>query len=270
MVKVYIFTDFFNLKRLEMLTKLLSQNGYQCEVTKNIDKLNVETDIIISSNVSFQYDIFNQYCSDNIYTMLDNKISFYNYLNKNNDLLKENDLFLITSYDTSYKGENIAKNFIVKNSNGYSAKFNQIIHGNIYDIIKTYSSKNQIQEILDVKNIYGVSLCCKFGKIIGIYTYLSDGAITASSQENGFSCVRNCYIKFPQVRSFLKKMIDKLQYNGIIEVEFLIDLFDKIFVMECNPRISGSLCVSLYFNEIIKKYIKTFHDKTVNEINLSK
>ena len=269
MVKVYIYSDYYNLERLDLLTKLLPENGYPCEATKNLDKINIENDIIIASSVACQYNLFKKYYSYNIYAMLDNKKEFYNYLLRNPDLWKEHNLFMIPSYDSSYNGENMTKQFMVKHETGFSSKFNQIIHGNIYDIIKTYSSKNQIQEVLDAKHIYGVSLSCKLGKILAVYTYLSDGAITAASQQNGFSAIRNCYIEFPQVRSFLKKMIDKLQYNGIIEVEFLIDKSNKIFIMECNPRISGSLRVPQYFNSIIKTYINTFRDKTVNEINLS-
>lgn len=270
MIKVYVYSDYFNLQRLELLTKLLTENGYVCEVTKNLDKINIETDIIIPSSVACQYNLFKKYYTSNIYGMLDNKKEFYDYLIKNPDLWKDTGLFIIPSYDSSYKGENIKKKFMVKHETGFSSKFNQIIEGNIYDIIKAYGSKNQIQELLEAKHIYGVSLSCKLGKILSVYTYLSEGAITAASQQNGFSAIRNIHIEFPQVRTFLKKIINKLQYNGIIELEFLIDKSNQIFIMECNPRISGSLCVPQYFNSIIKTYIKTFHDINSTEINLSK
>ena len=115
---------------------------------------------------------------------------------------------------------------------------------------------------MNVKHIYGVSICCKFGKILSVYTYLTEGPITTTS----FNATRTCEIKFPEVKMFLKKMVANLQLNGIIEVEFLIDHSNKIHIMECNPRISGSIRVPQYFNSIIQTYIKTFHSKILQEI----
>ena len=38
--------------------------------------------------------------------------------------------------------------------------------------------------------------------------------------------------------------------------------------MECNPRISGSLRVELYFNNVVKTYINALHKKEFVGINI--
>lgn len=261
-MKVYLFTDYHNVQRLEMLQSLLTNSGYQCIVTKTIDHLNRATDVIISTNVSYQYHIFKPYCAFDIYSMLDNKLQFYEYIVRNAYLCYDNNVHLIPSYNKSYNGPNVIKKFMVKAANGFSCKYNTIEHDSIYNLIKKYPNNYQIEDLMDVKNIYGVSLCCKQGKIISAYSYLTQGAVTTTS----FDAERNCEIRIPEAKKFLKSMVANLKLNGIIEVEFLIDRSNKIYVMECNPRISGSLRVPHYYNSIILTYIRTFHDKMIQEI----
>ena len=262
-MKIYIFTDYGNMTVLNQLKNLVTNKGHHYEVVKSVAHLNIDNDIILATNVACQYPIFKRYYSYNVYSMLDNKLSFYDFLHKHIDWFLESNIFLIPSYTKSYSGPNITKNFMLKAFNGFSGKFNQVKHGSVYDLIKQYSNTHQIQEVMNVKHIYGVSICCKFGKILSSYNYLTEGPITTTS----FHAKRGCEIKFAGVKRFLKKMVDYLQLHGIIEVEFLIDHSNKIHVMECNPRISGSVRVPMYINSIIDTYIKTFHSKQITEIN---
>jgi predicted ATP-grasp superfamily ATP-dependent carboligase len=261
-MKVYIYTDYHNRQRLEMLNTFLTNSGYQCIVTTSIDHLNREDDVIISTNVDFQFHIFKPYCKFDIYSMLDHKLEFYEYMVKNEHLCRDNNIHLIPCYNKSYNGPNVIKQFIMKGAKGYSGKYNTIEYDSINNIIKKYPQDFQIQDLMDVKHIYGVSLCCKEGKIISAYSYLTEGAITGTS----FHADRNCEIRIPEVKQFLKSMIANLNLNGIIEVEFLIDCSDKIYIMECNPRISGSLRVPQYYDSIILTYIRTFHDTIIREM----
>lgn len=261
-MKVYLFTDYHNVQRLEMLQDLLTKSGHQCIVTTSINHLNRQTDVIISTNVTHQFHIFKPYCAFDIYSMLDHKLQFYEYLARNMHLCHENNIHLLPCYNKSYNGPNLTKQFMIKAANGFSCKYNTIEYDSIYNLIKKYPNNYQIQDLMDVKNIYGVSLCCKQGKIISAYSYLTQGAVTTTS----FHADRNCEIRIPEVKKFLKRMIADLKLNGIIEVEFLIDRSNKIYVMECNPRISGSLRVPHYYNSIILTYLRTFHDTLVQEI----
>jgi len=258
-MKVYIFTDYGNAFVLEILKTLLTSNGNEVEVVTSIHHLNPDSNVIISTGVYTQSQIFQRYYgNNNIYFMIDNKIQFYDYISRNMHLCNNHNISLIPSYNKSYTGPSITKNFMLKAANGFSCKFNEVMHGNVYDLINRYSHTHQIQDILDVKNIYGVSICCKFGKILAAYSYLTQGPISTTS----FHAERNCEIRIPEVRGFLKDMVANLQLHGIIEVEFIIHPSNKIYLMECNPRISGSIRVPDFYNSIIRTYLRTFCDKT--------
>lgn len=251
-MKVYIL-DNSNEKYKRIQASCL-QKGYEVEVVNNINHLNPATCCIIGCSVDLQYNIFKYLNNINYYHMFDNKMSFYTFLTTNRELW--NGLHLIPTYDRSYSGENMNKSFLIKSNNGYAAMFNQIITGNLKDLIQKYADNSQIQEILTVKHILGISLACRFGKILGVYSYNSVGAITAENCRHGFTAIRYNYIKYPAVRYFLKKLIKFTSFNGFLEVEFLIDNNDKIHIMECNPRISGSIRVPQYFELVINEYIK--------------
>jgi len=267
MTKVYIYLDYSNDKHTVLYPRCLAK-GYDVMLVKDISKLNTRNCCIIGTNVEFQYNIFKNINNFDCYNLFDNKSGFYNYLKSNVDLWPN--LYLIPCYDTTYTGPNINKSFMVKKNNGYSSAFNEIIKGNIQDIIKKYSSLYQIQDIMDVKHIYGVSVSCLYGKIMGVYSYRTFEAITEETQRKGFNAVRNNYIIYPEVKEFIKKLVKKVSYNGFIEVEFIIDKNDKIYIMECNPRISGSLRVPPYFDWLVDPYIRNYlkNPNNIYEIDL--
>ena len=53
-------------------------------------------------------------------------------------------------------------------------------------------------------------------------------------------------------------------YSGFIELEFLIDKHNKIYLIECNPRISGTIRCMLnkydipYVYNLVNPYINLF------------
>jgi len=267
MATVYVYTDFSNKKRLEVLTTKLRAHGYHVNEVSNIDGLDIMKNIIISTNEEYHYPIFKKFLGSNIYFMLNDKKQFYTYLNQNSDLLKEG-LKLIPHYDSGYQGPNIHKEFLLKDKNGYSAAFNKKMTGNVYDLIKTYGQQNQIQDVMDVKHILGISMACMFGKILGVYSYKTDEAITYELLNKGFNALRGNFIEHPSIRKFLKSFIERINYFGIIEVEFLIDKSDNIYVMECNPRISGSLYIPHYFDWVIIPYIKSLQNRNLIELDI--
>jgi len=266
-MKVYILTENLNCNRLKNLKKGCLSNGFEIEIVTKIGNLDIEKNVIISTNVKLQFDIFKKYCSKNIYCMFDDKIKFYDYIKENSDLLKG--IKIIPTYDKSYSGPNITKNFLVKDKDGYASKFNKIIHGPIYDLINKYSHQHQVQEIIDVKHIYGVSCSCAFGKILGIYFYKTNGPLTLEAYANGIEEKRGNFVDIQAVRKFLKKICNRIKYNGIMEMEFIIDKNDKIYIMECNPRISGAITLDPHFFEwVIIPYLKCWHSKNIVEINM--
>lgn len=247
--------------RSQVLHARFASMGYQIQIVKDKDCNHISPDnnALIATNVEFQYNIFKQRCPlANIYNRLNDKIICYEYVKQNADLLEG--IQLIPHYDSSYRGESITKNFMLKGKDGWSSKFNKITHGNIHHLIKAYGKQYQIQDVMDVKHIYGVSLSALHGKIIGVYSYLTQEGITPEMNAQGFSAERNNYIKYENVRHFIKNIISRLNFNGIIEFEFLIDQNNTIYFMECNPRISGSLRVQTYFDWVIVPYIKAMHN----------
>lgn len=267
MTKVYIYLDYSNDKHKVLQPRCLAK-GYDIMLVKDISKLNTRNSCFIGTNVEFQYNIFKNINNFDCYNLFDDKSGFYNYL-KNNIELWPN-LYLIPSYDNTYNGPNINKSFMVKKNNGYSSAFNEIITGDVKDIISKYSTLYQIQDIMDVKHIYGVSVSCLYGKILGAYSYRTFEAITEATQQNGFDAVRNNYIAYPEVKEFIKKLVKKVSFNGFIEVEFIIDKNDKLYIMECNPRISGSLRVPAYFDWLVDPYIRNYlkNPNDIYEIDL--
>lgn len=262
MTIIYIVTD-NNVDSWEERSKVLEERfkslGYDVKIINDATNINPDNNALIATNVDLQYNIFKKRCIfGNIYNLWNDKIAFYNYLKNNSYLL--DGLQLIPQYDSSYKGPNITKEFFVKHKDGWSSKFNQKIYGNIYNLIASYGTNNQIQDIMNIKHIYGVSVSCLRGKIIGVYTYLSNEGLTPEMNAAGFKASRTNYIKFEKIKNFVINIIKRTNFNGIIEFEFIIDHNDITYVMESNPRLSGSLRVQYYFDWVVMPYIRAMHN----------
>jgi hypothetical protein len=261
MTVIYIVTD-NNIQswatRCNTLEQRFKSMSYDVKIIKDPSNININENALIATNVDYQFLIFKDRCPfGNIYNMWNDKVAFYNYLKNNYNLL--DGLQLIPHYDASYKGPNITKEFMLKEKDGWSSKFNLKLYGNIYNIIASHGNKYQIQDIMNVKHIYGVSVSSLNGKIIGVYTYLTSEGVTPEMNANGFNAKRSNYIKYEKVKNFVINIIKKVNFNGIIEFEFLIDNNDIIYVMESNPRLSGSLRVQSYFDWVIIPYINAMH-----------
>jgi len=265
---VYILTDNVNLIRLERLKYAVTISGYKYQVVTNLQNLDIDKDIIIASNVSCQFPIFQKYVKQNIYGILDDKINFYNYLKTNPKITEDSGVHLIPYYDKSYTGPSITQQFLIKQRNGWGSKFNTIVNDNVYNLIKKYSNTHQIQDLMDVKHILGVSLSVLHGKILGVYTYKSFTGLTPEMNAQGFDAQRENCIRYKEVRKFLKKLIKKINYQGIAEFEFIIDKQDKIYIMECNPRVCDSLRINLYVDHVIKRYIVALQTRKFDGINI--
>ena len=264
---VYILTDYVSWTRLTQLQAMIPGNcNFQVKVVNNMDNLDIHKDIIISTSVGGQFHIFAPIVKYNIYDMLDDKINYFNYLKQNPDVMSG--IPLIPSYDTSYTGPAITKQFLLKQRNGWSAKFNTFQNDNIYNLIQKYGNTHQIQDVMSVKHIYAVSISVLYGKILGVYSYKSNEALTPQLNAHGFSATRGNCVKEPKVREFLKKIVKKLNFYGIAEFEFIIDINNQIYFMECNARISGSLRVQLYFDNVIRPYLNTLNTRQFKEVNM--
>ena len=51
-----------------------------------------------------------------------------------------------------------------------------------------------------------------------------------------------------------KTIIKDAKYNGFIEFEFIKDIHGVIYIMECNPRLTGIIHNPQYFKKLIEPY----------------
>jgi hypothetical protein len=266
---IYIYTSFDNKQLTDLIKNRLILYNKDIVVNiisnLNLNNVSISNNIIIPQGIIHQYEVFHDFYTDNIYSIIDNKMYFYYYLEQNRHLLKG--ISLIPTYNKTYTGENIHDEFIIKHANGFSSAYNQKKTGYIKDLIKDYGSSHQIQPIIPIKHIYGVNCSCLYGKIIGLFVYESE-EISEESFVNGIPSKNYNYIKYDSIKIFVKKIIQQLNYNGFIELEFIIDKNDKIYIMECNPRISGALYIYFYFDWVILPYINCLLNKNVMELDL--
>lgn len=224
------------------------------EIDKNILE-NTDTDSIILPI----YGIYKKNIVD-----LDNKISFYNYLNKNKLFLTK--IKLIPTYINS-KCKNDKKKYIIKHKYGTGSSKNIIVKDYLHNLMEKYDFDNyQIQDYIKYNYVYGIECSCINGKIICVLTY---EVKSIEKYTDKMKNILNNYIKFDEIVIFIENIINQVNYNGFIEFEFLITNND-IYIMECNPRISGLIICEEYFNSIIKKYIQYKSKKNLfltNETN---
>jgi hypothetical protein len=259
-MRVFIYLKWNSPETINNIKKQFQQydKSIRVEIIKDINRLNIKNDIIIPDYVNTQYEVFKHLYKNDIYKMLDDKVEFYEFIKNNLTLVWG--LHLINTYDKYYNGPDIKKHFIVKNKNSHHGQGNEIINDSLYDLIEKYDEKYQIQDYLYTKCVDAVNLSCLNGLILGAYSYKTFYPSHLVKETN---YIENAYIK-----DFLKSIVKHLNYNGFIEFEFLIDYTDTIYIMECNPRISGCANSYYYFKSVTLPYVNALHTKQIKEINL--
>jgi hypothetical protein len=224
-------------------------DDYNLIIIHNMDNI-TKNDIVIPIGVDSQASYYN----NSIYYIFDNKYKFYKYITSNN-ILENTNINIIKSYDKDYAGENIFSKFIIKPCDEFGSK-NQIREQDyIYNIINKYSmnNNNQIQEIINIDKMYEVNLYIMNGNIISSYCLLTESTRKSNQYING---VLGKVIKIPDnILNFCNKIIKISNYTGFIEFEFITDK-NKLYIMECNPRISASVNNPIYFKEMIEANFK--------------
>jgi len=190
-----------------------------------------------------------------IYDILDDKINFYDFIDTNNMLI-DSPIKLIRTYDDYYK-KDFEGQFIVKHRRGAGSAKNKIITGSIQNIIRKYSPDCQIQDLLKVKYIDCVSCLCKNGDILRSLNFRVHDFISRDLYKTDHKLfLKRTKSMYMEVMS---KIVKRLKYNGLIEFEFLVDKNKNIYIIEANPRISGTIFTyieknSPYVNDLINSY----------------
>jgi hypothetical protein len=214
------------------------------------DLKNIKDDaIVIPCTVIAQTMLY----KSDIYNILDNKSSFYRYLTENCKDSLDN-IRLIPSYDKEYKGPNKYATFLIKPNDGHGSQ-NQIKEtGYVYDIISKREKNNQIQDIIDLTVIYELDFICKDGNIIGSIFHQTEASNrTPLDYVFGIYCTQITNLPDGMI-DICTNIIKNTNYNGFIEFEFIKDVNGVIYIMECNPRLSGLVCNPYYFKNLIGPY----------------
>lgn len=277
---IIFFIDKYDLHTLHMVSFLSDNMKYNYVILTKFNRGYFDrAEVIIPFGIKSQQKLIkyssykNKYLlCDNarIYDQLDDKIIFYDLIIKY-DLLYDSSVHLIPTYDSKFSHNKYGK-FILKQRDGSGSLGNIFKTGYLRDLIEKYSSKYQIQDVIDIKNIYSISCFCIKGEVINSINYITNGYLNPD-----FYRKRSIDI-IQAVNSSIGKVIDrivkKFNYNGIIEIEFIVDHKDKIYLMEVNPRISGTIKTKtengyLPFNNfIIDAYILYITKKKVPSIKL--
>lgn len=259
MNKVYIYINpdssdnSYKLAFLAILRYYMIKNKYINNFNvKTIFSLNNINDnaIVIPIGVECNYELFKNKYNFNVGNMLDDKILFYKYLEKNDDLL--GNIKIIKSYNY-HKCENILKEFYIKPKDGKGKNDHHVEKDYITNIFKKYD-KNiyQIQDNVNIKHNYAVNCSCIDGNIIGLF--VSTYGLTDFSKKYKRRVKDN--IDNNEIKNCVLKILQKIKYNGLIEFEFIFDENNNIYLMECNPRMTGFIFIKEYFDILIIPYIK--------------
>ena len=224
---------------------------YNLKIIYNLDNI-TKSDIVIPIAIESQTLLY----KNQIYNIIDNKKLFYKHI-QDNFPDGSDGIYLIPTYENNYEGINFFSKFIIKPFTGVASKNILFQEGFIYDIISKYSNDNQIQDIIKISYTLDVNFGCKDGEIIGKCCLKHNKPqIQTLDYILGFEGKYIDMDKIPKIIfDFCKKIIKNNNYNGFIHFEFIQDNTGKIYIMECNPRISGGIEHPLYFKHLIEPYI---------------
>ena len=226
-------------------------DDYNIVIINNLDNIK-NGDIVIPLDEKSQSVFY----KSNIYSIFDNKKLFYKYI-KTNYMKRCNNysqIYCINSYDSNYNGKNIFSNFIIKPISGCGSENILYEEGLIYDIIDKFSDNNQIQDVIQIKKTYEVNFVCSNGNVLNKLCCLTEDQ-SFSTTRYIFGSYGNYINKIPNnILNFCKKIIFDSYYNGFIEFEFIEDKNGKVYIMECNARMSGHIDNPLYFKLLVEPY----------------
>jgi hypothetical protein len=230
------------------LKLMLILEDYKINMITDLANIN-DSDIVIPCTVMAQSMLY----KSDIYMTLDDKTSFYNYITDNCQELLQ-DIHLIPTYNSGYNGSDKYSTFLIKPNDGHGSQNQKMETGYISDIITKYGKNNQIQDIINISIIYELDFICRDGHIIGSIFHETE-ASSRTPQDYVFGIFCTQIIDLPDgMLEMCENIIKKTNYNGFIEFEFIKDRCGVIYIMECNPRLSGFVCNPMYFERLIGPY----------------
>ena len=232
-----------------MITYLI--DDYDIVFINNLHNIK-RNSIVIPLDAKAQSIFYNS----SVYNIFDDKKAFYSYIKSYymhcND--SYSNIHCINSYDSNYSGKNFHSRFIIKPVDGSGSYEILYKEGWVFDIIDKFGDKNQIQDVIQINKTYEANFICDEGNIKNI--------LCCFTENQSFSTMRYVYgsygkyiNKIPNnILQFCKKILFDSNYSGFVEFEFIEDANGKIYIMECNARMSGHIDNPMYFKLLIEPY----------------
>jgi len=220
---------------------------YRVSFIRNLSHVQVG-DIVIPVDVKAHVLYYNA----SVHETLDDKLLFYAHIQSRNIVeMCGNAIRLIPSYDDSYTGENIHGKFILKHKHGLGSEGIIYKRGYVRDLVARYRDY-QIQDVLDIIEVHSVNCHVKNGKITAYVYYKSTPNRTVASYLVGVNDTIIEGIDRAMLR-FCKLALRATNYQGLVEFEFAHCRDGRMYIMECNPRMSGWAVYPNYFKTLIEK-----------------
>jgi hypothetical protein len=193
-----------------------------------------------------------------IYRMLDDKIDFYQWLRWNNDILGSK----IRLIPEGVPGGPVKK-YMIKHRRGYGSLTNNVredVYERLLDDFPT--DQYQIQEWIKVDTVLACDGFARDGRLTNVFYTMKKSVAKFQDYEKGYPLQYMNYIPRPEIEAFVINLLERISYNGFFQLEFIQDQGGQIYILECNPRISGLVFSQHYFDHILTPYLRNDFNKS--------
>jgi len=216
------------------------------------DKDDENPKIIIPMDVESNAALFGKNNTATIYRMLDDKIDFYQWLRWNNDILGSK-IHLIPE---GVPGGPVKK-YMIKHRRGYGSLTNNV-REDIYErLLDDFPLEQyQIQEFIEVDAVLACDGFARDGRLTSVFYTMKKSVAKFQDYEKGYPLQYMNYIPRPEIESMVVALLERISYNGFFQFEFIQDQGGQMYILECNPRISGLVFSQHYFDHILTPYLR--------------
>jgi len=208
--------------------------------------------IIIPVDVESNAVLFGKDNVAAIYRMLDDKIDFYQWLQWNNDILGSK----IRLIPKGVPGGSVKK-YMIKHRRGYGS-LNNVVREDFYErLLDDFPIEQyQIQEWIKVDTVLACDGFARDGSLKSVFYTMKKSVAKFQDYEKGYPLQYKNYIPRPEIESFVVAIVERISYTGFFQFEFIQDRRGQIYILECNPRISGLVFSQHYFDHILTPYLR--------------
>ena len=283
MIYIFVKNKYFILQSYLVTVYLIKNYNIQSEIIFSLhDKEFTKSDIVIPFGINESKEIFLSKIANTlvvepkIYDLLDNKASCFVFAEVNK--VPAVDTFIYNSSKSELQNfikKNNDKPFIIKPKISLDSLNLNIIDGNTllndFELGNLDLNNVIVQPYLHNHKLYNLNAVCKKGKILDFFI-LSQNSNFNLNNMFGKSLInyrRNIILKndshYSRILNSAKTLIAASNYSGLIDIDFLCDKSESLF-LEINPRVSGQILTvydskMIYIEKLLLNYILQFENK---------